>query len=199
MKKKKQRNLLPPHLQVPVTLFMAVVFVVLLYFRLGPGSKPKAAVPATPAALATTTAPATLITDLSTGAKELRALLAAQPEASTELPALASNPFFPAEAVLQALEAAQEGEPESMAEGEVVAQAEAAPVVVVRAVPALSAVMVGGRSGGMAILNGQYLHVGDKIDGYELAAIQEKRVLLRDESGETWVDLNAGPLGSSSR
>lgn len=200
-KKKKTRQLLPPKYQVPVTLAMAVVFVVVVYFRLGPGAKKASTLPATPPpAAATATAGTVALPASALGSEQGAAMVIQLNEAILQLkkaataaapldaiPPLARNPFFPAEFELERVEMAED---EEALEPQSAPEPQPAPRVIEEEapLPQLSGVLLQGKRS-IAILDGEYYHRGERKGEFTVADIQERRVLLRKGDEQHWVEV----------
>lgn len=200
-RKRKQRSLLPEQYQLPATLFMAVVFVVVLYFQFGKKKTAVAAAPVVAGQPAVAGAPAlalppdaglAMVTQLNEAMLQLKKAAAA-PAPTQAIAPLAGNPFFPAAFELQRIDS-EEGE--SAAAGNAAMQAPEEPepepvselVVEETPLPVLTGVLVQGAHK-VAILDGDYVHVGERKGDFTVADIQERRVLLKNEDGPHWVDV----------
>jgi hypothetical protein len=105
------------------------------------------------------------------------------------IPPLAGNPFFPAEFAMERVEADGEATVEA---AELGAAPEPEPVVEMiieqEPLPELTGVLLQGRRS-IAILDGEYFHVGERKGDFTVAEIQERRVLLKHGDEQHWVDV----------
>jgi hypothetical protein len=168
---KTQRSLIPPDKQVPVMIVSAIIFAIILWWRFGP--KPVetgAALALIPTAVATgDTASLDELKALSGDLAALEKPGSSWPEWRTEI---TRDPFhWP-----------------RMADGDVVEQGAEAPAGDTSAADdgatalALSGVILDGR-GGMALINGKYVRIGDSVEGCLVRAIGETSVTVEDSSG----------------
>lgn len=168
---RSQRSLIPPDKQVPVMIVSAIIFAIILWWRFGPKPvDPNSGVNLVPSAIATG----------DTGAlDELKLLvddLAALEKPSSNWPAwrteVERDPFHWSQAAeIEATGATEDGS----GDGGVMERVRAADLN-------LSGVILDGR-GGMALINGKYVRIGDSVEGCLVRAIGETSVTVEDASG----------------
>jgi len=170
---KSQRSLIPPDKQVPVMIVSSIIFAVILWWRFGPKPlDPAAAISQAPTAIAT--GDASSVEELKMLVGELDGLeehSSSWPEWRTEIE---RDPFhWPrvADGDVAAAVPGVEAPADDRGSGRESATA-----------LALSGVVLDGR-GGMALINGKYVRLGDSVEGCLVRAIGETSVTVEDSSG----------------
>ena len=168
---KTQRSVIPPDKQVPVMIVSAVIFAVILWWRFGPkpADTTSALVPVSGDIAAVDSSSLdelkTLVADLA----ELEKPGSGWPEWRTEI---ARDPFhWPRSAGGDAAEPGAEAP-----------AGDSGPVENGATALALSGVVLDER-GGMALINGKYVRIGDSVEGCLVRAIGETSVTVEDSSG----------------
>ncbi len=168
---KSQRSLIPPDKQVPVMIVSAIIFAIILWWRFGP--KPvdsNSALALVPTAIATGDTGS--LEELNSLVGDLAALEnpgTSWPEWRTEI---GRDPFHWPRAVEGNVADLEAGPPADDSGSEPVGGAKLT----------LSGVVLDGR-GGMALINGKYVRIGDSVEGCLVRAIGETSVTVEDSSG----------------
>lgn len=168
---KSQRSLIPPDKQVPVMIVSAIIFAIILWWRFGPKpSDTESALALVPTAIATgDTASLDELKALVGDLADLEKPGSGWPEWRTEI---GRDPFhWPR---TESGDLAGQG---AEASAEVIGSGGDGATAL-----ALSGVVLDGR-GGMALINGKYVRIGDSVEGCLVRAIGETSVTVEDSSG----------------
>jgi hypothetical protein len=179
------KTLIPKKFQIPIMLLAAVVFAALLFRQFG-GTPRKPPRPAVPGPVQPAEGAATRrisLDELVRLVADIQAAKTAQVARAAEPPALARNPFcFP-------VPGAPEGD--TALEHEPVATPQ--PVTppdhgLIRRTLALKSLQLSGtcllEGRATALINGKYLGVGGRIEGFTVTEIRDREVVIQDRYGE---------------